>query len=61
MKMKSVCLSVFKEHILNLEKQARKVALEDLSTLGGDAVGGVLSSALNVVHQVIKTRCSLCF
>lgn len=55
------CLSVFKEHTLNEEKKARKVVLEDLSTLGDVAVGGVLSSALNVVHKLIETRCSLCF
>lgn len=61
MKMKSVYLSVFKEHTLNEEKKARKVALEALSTLGDVAVGGVLSSALNVVHKLIETRCSLCF
>lgn len=40
--------------------KARKVELETLSTLG-DAVGGVLSSALNVVQKLIETRCSLCF
>lgn len=61
MKMKSVYLSVFKEHTLNEEKKARKVALEAFSTLGDVAVGGVLSSALNVVHKLIETRCSLCF
>lgn len=61
MKMKSVYLSVFKETTLNEEKKARKVALEALSTLGDVTVGGVLSSALNVVHKLMETRCSLCF
>lgn len=42
-------------------KKARKVKLETLSVLGDVAVGGVLSSALNVVHKLIETRCSLCF
>lgn len=43
------------------KKKARKVKLETLSALGDVAVGGVLSSALNVVHKLIETRCSLCF
>lgn len=37
------------------------VALQALSMLGDVAVGGVLSSVLNVVHKLIETRCSLCF
>lgn len=60
-KMKSVYLSVFKQHTLNEEKKAGKVVLEALSTLGDVTVGGVLSSVLNVVHKLIETRCSLCF
>lgn len=59
--MKSVYLSVFKEHTLKEEKKARKVVLEALRMLGDVTVGGVLSSVLNVVHKLIETRCSLCF
>lgn len=59
--MKSVYLSVFKQHTLNEEKKAGKVVLEALNTLGDVTVGDVLSSVLNVVHKLIETRCSLCF
>lgn len=60
MKTQFVYLSFFNEHSLN-EKKAEMVALEPLSMLGDVAVGGVLSSVLNVVHKLIETRCSLCF
>lgn len=46
-------LSFFKEHTLNGEKKAEKVAMEAFSMLGDVAVGGVLSSVLNVVHKLM--------
>lgn len=58
--IKSANLSAFIEHTLNEGGKAKKVEMETLSTLR-NAVGGVLSSALNVVQKLIETRCSLCF